>query len=318
MQVRQARLHLAQLGHHLGQPDVAQLVDDQARLVDGLPDAPDARLVADAVADNLRLGALHLQQPGLGLEPARDQLADAFELLGQQGLAVVLRLQLALEPGRLLTELLDAPLVDGALVGQRDGARLEDALLRGHDLGRLAVVHGLVLQPVGPADGRPVVALGLQPRVERDRRAVLPLQQVEQGARRRVVEDDERLPGGHLVAVGHQDLVDDAPLHVLHGAALGAHADDARRDRGALQRGHRRPRAEAAHEHAHDDQPGGHAGADAHAAAAPGWRLRPGPGDEHGVRRPGGDLFAHGRLVIVLNVRCGGTAGVGPVAINDR
>ena len=28
-----------------------------------------------------------------------------------------------LEPGRLLAELLDAPLVDGALVGQRDGAR---------------------------------------------------------------------------------------------------------------------------------------------------------------------------------------------------
>ena len=37
--VGQPRLHLAQLDHHLGQPHVAQLVDDEARLVDGLLDA---------------------------------------------------------------------------------------------------------------------------------------------------------------------------------------------------------------------------------------------------------------------------------------
>ena len=83
------------------------------------------------------------------------------------------------------------------------------------------------------------------------------------------VEPDQRLARGHPLALAHEDAGDDAALEVLDGLALAVDGDAAGRQRGARQRGHRGPGAEADQEGAPDRRPArGSAGADRETPAA--------------------------------------------------
>ena len=103
---------------------------------------------------------------------------------------------------------------------------------------------------MGKLDARARITLRQQPGFLGLRVPELSLQHLDGGASTRIVESNQRLPRGHLVAVLHQNAADDATLQMLDCLAARLRLDGTSRDGGALKGRLRRPDAEPYDENA--------------------------------------------------------------------
>jgi len=165
---------------------------------------------------------------------------------------------LRFERGLLVLEAGDHALVL-ALAGREHADLLSEGILAGckslfFDFYRL--IHlgvALTRDKLGrERDFHVAVALGLEACFLRRQCIRLVLQQFEIDPRLRIVEDKERLPGLHLLAVMDQNFLHDPTFEMLDRLAMRFHHDDPRRLQCAVERREGSP-AEEPHDEQHRD-----------------------------------------------------------------
>ena len=252
-------LRFGQVGGKIGAVIVLQLDDPLLRLAHG-------ELGLGDLGDDLTHLSARLRQvqPPLGELILRHELA--FGQARQRGHVLLQQLLLLLrgvaarrQPVDLFAELLHPALEDLDFTGVLPSPLLEQVDLRLDDFLDPGVAPE-VLEFRRENHFLAAIKLGVEP-VDLGQRAIVAgFEQFLLGARLGVVEYQQRVAGGHVVAFAHVQDLDDAPFQVLDGLVLAVHLHQAHGHDALRQRGQRTPEDERAQGHAH------HGPADPHRA----------------------------------------------------